>query len=585
MRIEDQNPESSKVILAGDTKSSVYSAPIKEVDLLEAALDSGNGQQVEPANASDGESVALSPLQQLHVGQGLDEVEDPESPHTLARDNEANSERTDKLLSQICLTDHSWPSCENDGAAQPQDTGIDTTSTLQNQPNEDADEEFEGSQTAQSVDELAEWPRTAELTEKDRSVELSIALDADLASPQALASSNLEYSMVLDAAVITHPRTETLPTDKANPHDGLGRNSDTNLQSTMSDSTTAVSPSIELQGSGSPKADQQFSQKVTLSHIEQPTSHMYQNETQEPILEPRTIGRAAEPNTQEATAEVDNAKTDTENNAVHQKVEPRSSQEDMLGRRTRSGTRFSDDTNMLKDFLNRAQARKAATSNKVLRDALHPPQSPRRSPRTILGQLDSNFPSPQNERNYAARHDTPTRKRKIENLECEAIVESSAEPTSCRRSTRTRLPAPAKTPPGAPSFIPVRRPDGADPVVLQKSMDQQLAIVTRTNTRRNKGQSKPPNLVLQSLAVQAPERGLVREREKKGAKSVDWDERLVYYDGTSDEKVGNEDKRPKVRRFKGLGAVNGTPAAKRTVAEVPSSNGTPTPKRRGKVKC
>lgn len=251
--------------------------------------------------------------------------------------------------------------------------------------------------------------------------------------------------------------------------------------------------------------------------------------------------------------------------------------------KTRSGARFSDDTNMLKDFLNRAQARKAAQKPVLSApEAAVPQHSPRRSPRKMHGSQDGQGSSPQKPRNMATRPNTPSSKPKPEVFDSDDDEEQTAEPASCRRSTRTRLPAPSKAVPGAPSFIPVRRADGTDPVVLQKSQAQELAVTTRANTRRNKGQSKPPVLALQDLPTETTDLASSGKQRVERAKSVAWAERLASYRDANGE-VDEIEERPKVRRLRGLGAMNGTPTAKRTTAVVSNSNGTPAPKRRGKV--
>ena len=252
--------------------------------------------------------------------------------------------------------------------------------------------------------------------------------------------------------------------------------------------------------------------------------------------------------------------------------------------KTRSGTRFSDDTSMLKDFLNRAQARKALQKPTLSApDAPMTRHSPRRSPRKTHGPHAGQASSPQKLQNIANRPGTPPGTPKTEALDSDEGEEVTAEPASCRRSTRTRLPAPSKAPPGAPSFIPVRRADGTDPVVLQKSQAQELAVNTRANTRRNKGQSKPPLLALQDLPTESADVASTTKLRAERAKSVAWAERLASYQDARADGDDGEEKRPKVRRLRGLGAVNGTPAAKRTTAVVGTSNGTPAPKRRGKI--
>lgn len=272
----------------------------------------------------------------------------------------------------------------------------------------------------------------------------------------------------------------------------------------------------------------------------------------------------------------------TELDDVSQIVE--ATKEQTPNQRTRSGARFSDDTSLLKDFLNRAQARKAAQKPFLsASDAPIPQLSPRRSPRKTHGSQDGHVSSPQKSRSIGTRPGTPPGKMKMEALDSDEGEEVTAEPASCRRSTRTRLPAPSKTAPGAPSFIPVRRADGADPVVLQKSQAQELALTTRANTRRNKGQSKPPLQALQDLPMESADGATGTRSGAARGKSVAWAARIASYQDAKDEADEAEDRRPKVRRLRGLGAVNGTPAAKRTTAVVSSSNGTPAPKRRGRL--
>ena len=274
------------------------------------------------------------------------------------------------------------------------------------------------------------------------------------------------------------------------------------------------------------------------------------------------------------------AKTELED--VSQAIE--ATKEQSSNKKTRSATRFSDDTSMLKDFLNRAQARKAAQKPTLLApEAPMTRHSPRRSPRKTHGPHAGKASSPQKLQNIADRPGTPPGTPKTEPLDSDESEEVTAEPASCRRSTRTRLPAPPKAPPGAPSFIPVRRADGTDPVVLQKSQAQELAVSTRANTRRNKGQSKPPLLALQDLPTESADVASTTKQRAERAKSVAWAERLASYQDARADADDGEERRPKVRRLRGLGAVNGTPAAKRRTAVVGATNGTPAPKRRGKL--
>lgn len=202
---------------------------------------------------------------------------------------------------------------------------------------------------------------------------------------------------------------------------------------------------------------------------------------------------------------------------------------------TRSGSRFSDETNMLRDFLSRAQARKAARDVPISAETAGLTR-PRRSPRKPLAEITNDSPSPDKTQPVSKRRGTPPGPAKLELGELDELDEldeAGHEPSWCRRSTRKRLFTPARPAPEAPSLIPVRRADGGDRVRLQRSLAQELATVTRSNTRRNRGQSKPPKLALKSLPVEPLAVGLARPRGERGGKSVGWDATLVYYHGTS----------------------------------------------------
>ena len=249
--------------------------------------------------------------------------------------------------------------------------------------------------------------------------------------------------------------------------------------------------------------------------------------------------------------------------------------------RTRSGARFSDDTILLKDFLNRAQAQKAGKVEKPVPSASGPIASPRKP----LAVIDRNSPSPKKSKSRANRLLTPPSKPKL------AATFNDANPLnghgSCRRSARTRSPAPPKTPSGAPSLIPVRRADGTEHVLLQRSGAQELATITRANTRRNKGHAKPPKLILENLAPQIPDVWLDAKHPKGSVKAVSWDETLAYFFTTKEgenEKENQVKARPKAKRLKGLATTNGTPAPKKTITDVATSNGESALKRRTKIR-
>ena len=240
--------------------------------------------------------------------------------------------------------------------------------------------------------------------------------------------------------------------------------------------------------------------------------------------------------------------------------------------RTRSGIRFSDDTNMLKDFLSRVQARKAVTSTAPPKE-LEALSTVRRSPRKVLGQLDDNKSTPPPVSKEPPRKSGSPLNQLAVDLLANNEKEAPEEPVSNRRSTRRRLPLPAKTLISAPSFIPVRRTNGADPVVLQKSTAHELMIVTRANTKRNQGKSKMPKLALRDPSFQSLEEVKLTRPSVVGGKVVSWDERLVHYQEAQEQKEGEDAQLPGVRRLRGLGAANGTPAPKRLAKDASMPRG------------
>lgn len=151
-----------------------------------------------------------------------------------------------------------------------------------------------------------------------------------------------------------------------------------------------------------------------------------------------------------------------------------------------------------------------------------------------------------------------------------------ADPNTTKRGGRTRLRTLNKPPPGVISFIPVRRADRRDHVDLQRSEAQELALATRANTRRNKGQAKMPKYVLKGLKkMEITEDVAAGSKEAGWSKAVNWDETLVYFQEEGDAKAPKREK-PKVRASKdvkdGVGegqgsSANGMPAAKRKLAE------------------
>jgi hypothetical protein len=128
--------------------------------------------------------------------------------------------------------------------------------------------------------------------------------------------------------------------------------------------------------------------------------------------------------------------------------------------------------------------------------------------------------------------------------------------------------------------------------VLKKSDAQELAVITRTNTRKNKQGAFTVNLRLLKLATEAIMEPLLADKDDTpkepvpGKKTLRWDEQLAYYQehadtiasqladaeslSTPDElslpaapstkpRVSKDNSTPKIRRVRGLGTANGTP--------------------------
>jgi hypothetical protein len=275
---------------------------------------------------------------------------------------------------------------------------------------------------------------------------------------------------------------------------------------------------------------------------------------------------------------------------------------------------MDDDTAILKDFLTRAAASKAnkptviarreSLQNRrdsgVIRQALA-------SPRKILEDKDPNSPS---------KYDNDATLDLTQTLTLNMDQQFPASPTpghqqgdtdepmddqptkNSRRSSRARkskLPAPssAASQVPIPKNISVRRADGSEPIVLKKTEAQELGLLTRANTRKNKQGAMAVNVRLLKLKMETRDDTLSSSLEAiAGKKNVHWDETLAYYqEGTdtvanmmadaaslaspdelsvqvvtpSSKKKGKETKDSKnetprkVKRVRGLGAANGTP--------------------------
>ena len=234
-----------------------------------------------------------------------------------------------------------------------------------------------------------------------------------------------------------------------------------------------------------------------------------------------------------------------------------------------------EDTDFLHAFLTRAKAKKAAKEASPQKVDRVPP-SPMTRSRAALVPLSTNSPSP----------------NKTNKTQPDATYESEVSDTNgagspCRRSRRARLPRPHKAPAVTPSTIPVRRSKGTEFVFLQSHDTAQVALTTRTNTQRNKGEAVVPKKKLQALsqAQKSPSRS---PKPRKG-KAVSWKDEPTYFDTQADDveearERRKADDKPRARKTRQMGAANGTPAPKKTVREDTTDVRTPVTRKRSKVK-
>ncbi|KAK0107951.1 hypothetical protein ONS96_003735 [Cadophora gregata f. sp. sojae] len=214
-----------------------------------------------------------------------------------------------------------------------------------------------------------------------------------------------------------------------------------------------------------------------------------------------------------------------------------------------------DDTDMLRNFLSKVKANKAAKAKTyVPKRKRSLPHSPLQIPlETVDATSSPGSPKAKDEFDVSLPA-SPTKRRKRNELTQDAPQEDDAtEPRSIRRSGRTRLPvkaAPAAL--AAPSFIPVRRlgQDGDSTVTLRRNEEKDLAALTKVNTRKNKGGASHPADFLAKKANEKDdpatrqralkevfdEKNYKQKLNKKG-NTVVWAEELAQFQTEEGKKV------------------------------------------------
>ncbi|KAI1611424.1 hypothetical protein EDD37DRAFT_632258 [Exophiala viscosa] len=262
-----------------------------------------------------------------------------------------------------------------------------------------------------------------------------------------------------------------------------------------------------------------------------------------------------------------------------------------------------DDTAYLHDFLSRARAQKAARQQAPTQNLASSNEEMQTAEVMSEGRAISHVEDANNNALMTSFDEDLT--------SLQPDTEPVADMSSPRRSSRlvTRLPRPQKPVTSLPNTISLKRLNGTEFIAMQKEV-QSLAIATRTNTKRNKGDSVAVSIKLMQLHAEANAKALEPEvkspelkKRKKRSKQVNWDATIArYQDGSPPEEdmpeqddqdepraaaegavedssqeparqsqvVGSEEKLQvvrKVRRLRKLnaGTVNGTPAPKRTL--------------------
>jgi len=275
-----------------------------------------------------------------------------------------------------------------------------------------------------------------------------------------------------------------------------------------------------------------------------------------------------------------------------------------------------DDTDMLRNFLSRVKANKAAKASVISPKRKRSlPHSPLQIP---LGQIDneaSPVPTQLDDEFDVGVHTNITSPSKRRKRNLAMAEEDDTAPKSIRRSGRTRLPV-LKSPVAAPSFIPVRRlgQDGDATVTLRRSEDKELATLTRINTRKNKaGALSAPDLLkkkgdekddpaLRQRLLKEVFNDKNQKGKKKQTKNVAWATEIAQYQefdtakGMKEKIVNQKGKISRVDKKVEFSAEKATKHVKENTEEAldkksslrvrskialgMAPNGTPAPKRR-----
>lgn len=221
--------------------------------------------------------------------------------------------------------------------------------------------------------------------------------------------------------------------------------------------------------------------------------------------------------------------------------------------------RISDDTAILHAFLSRAAASKRPiTASKresienrrdsdVVRQALASADKP-----GITNEVDPNMlPSDSDPQSPMIEADPEPEPEPVYPV-VEPPTSTPDKPKAPRRTTRTRTPASAQT---KPAKIAIR--SAANHVALKRTEAQELASLTRLNTRKNKGKSVMPPVRLQALsdenipdhvAAETPAPDQIESEKKTLRRGIQWDQTLAYIQEFESDEPDSPPNKPKARQ-------------------------------------
>ncbi|EEP80502.1 predicted protein [Uncinocarpus reesii 1704] len=158
------------------------------------------------------------------------------------------------------------------------------------------------------------------------------------------------------------------------------------------------------------------------------------------------------------------------------------------------------------------------------------------------------------------------------------LLEGEEKPASTPSPKKRGRPAKQRVIPRIPEKIPLRRSNGTEFVFKLKTDTQQLALTTKANTKHNRGDSKLPHIVLESInatqvddmASSSPDPSRVRRRPLK---TVTWDDKnlVTFADEISTPVTDSPNQLLSGRR------------SSRRLASIPPQPSTPVPRKMRKL--